>query len=130
MAIGDYDRVRPLRTGEVTPSGLDFTIVHRPPGELFKQVVRDRQFDITEMSLSTYTLWTSKTDGPYVGVPVFSSQLFRHSAIYVNADTGIDEPSDLRGKRVGVLPEYQITAATMARGMLEDRYDVSSTEMT
>ncbi len=130
MAIGDYDRVRPLQTGEVTPNGIDLTSVNRPPGELFKQVVRDQQFDITEMSLSTYTLWVSKTDVPYVGIPVFPSRLFRHSAIYVNTESGIDEPSDLYGKCIGVLPEYQITAATMARGMLEEEYGVSPENMT
>jgi 4,5-dihydroxyphthalate decarboxylase len=76
MAIGDYDRIRSLRTGEITSSGLDLTIVHCPPGELFKQVVRDHQFDITETSLSTYTLCSAKMDVPYVGVPVFPSRLF------------------------------------------------------
>ena len=130
MAIGDYDRVRPLRTGEVTPEGVDLTLVDRPPGELFKQVVEHRQFELTELSLSTYTLWTARGDCPYVGIPVFPSRFFRHSAIYVNSDAGIDEPADLRGKKVGVLPEYQITAATTVRGMLADEYDVDPEEMT
>lgn len=129
MAIGDYDRVRPLRTGEITAEGIDLTLVERPPGELFKQVVEYEQFECTEMSLSTYTLWTALGDCPYVGIPVFPSRFFRHSAIYVNADAGIDEPADLRGKKVGVLPEYQITAATMARGMLQDVYGVSPEEL-
>ena len=129
MAIGDYDRVRPLRTGEITPEGIDLTLVERPPGELFKQVVEYEQFECTEMSLSTYTLWTAMGDCPYVGIPVFPSRFFRHSAVYVNADAGIEDPADLRGKRVGVLPEYQITAATFVRGMLQDVYDVSPEEM-
>lgn len=129
MAIGDYDRVRPLRTGEITAEGIDLTLVERPPGELFKQVVEYEQFELTEMSLSTYTLWTAMGDCPYVGIPVFPSRFFRHSAIYVNADAGIEEPADLRGKKVGVLPEYQITAATMVRGMLQDVYDVSPEDL-
>jgi 4,5-dihydroxyphthalate decarboxylase len=129
IAIGNYDRVRPLRTGEVSPEGVDLTLVDRPPGELFKQVVEHRQFELTEMSLSTYTIWTSTGECPYVGIPVFPSRFFRHSAIYVNSDSGIDEPTDLRGKDVGVLPEYQITAATMVRGLLADEYGVDPEEM-
>lgn len=124
FAIGDYDRVRPLRTGEVTVPGVDLTLVTAPPGELFKQVAEFEQFALTEMSLSTYTLWTAQGDCPYVGLPAFPSRFFRHSAVYVNDDAGIDEPSDLAGRRVGVMPEYQITAATWVRGLLQHEYGV------
>lgn len=130
FAIGDYDRVRPLRTGEVNPEGLDLTLVNRPPGELFKQVAEHQQFELTEMSLSTFTLWTSMGDCPYIGIPVFPSRFFRHSAIYVNDDAGIEEPTDLAGKKVGVLPEYQITAATFARGMLQHQYGLDLEDVT
>jgi 4,5-dihydroxyphthalate decarboxylase len=130
FAIGDYDRVRPLRTGDVDPEGLDLTLVDRPPGELFKQVAEHQQFELTEMSLSTFTLWTSMGDCPYIGIPVFPSRFFRHSALYVNDDAGIDEPADLKGKTVGVLPEYQITAATFARGMLQHQYGVHPEDVT
>lgn len=130
MAIGDYDRVRPLRTGEISPAGINLTLVNRPPGELFKQVVEFEQFELTEMSLSTFTLWTATGECPYIGLPVFPSRLFRHSAIYVNRDSYIDEPADLRGADVGVLPEYQITAATMVRGFLDEEYDIAPEEMT
>lgn len=130
FAIGDYDRVRALRTGEVGVSGVDLTLVDVPPGELFKQVAEFEQFALTEMSLSTYTLWTSKGDCPYVGIPAFPSRFFRHSAIYVNDDAGIDEPADLVGRDVGVMPEYQITAATWVRGLLQHEYGVHPEDLT
>lgn len=130
MAISSYDRVQPLRTGEVSPEGVDLTLVDRPPGELFKQVAEHEQFALTEMSLSTYTLWTAMGECPYVGIPVFPSRFFRHSAIYVNSDAGIEEPQDLKGKDVGVLPEYQITAATTVRGILQHQYDVHPEDVT
>ena len=130
MAIGDYDRVRALRTGEVSLDGVDLTLVDRPPGVLFRQVAAHEHFELTEMSLSTFTLWTSTGECPYVGIPAFPSRFFRHGCIYVNDDAGIEEPADLRGADVGVMPEYQITAATMARGMLEEAYGVSPEEMT
>lgn len=122
--IGDYDRVRPLRTGEVSVPGVDLTLLAVPPGELFKQVAEFEQFPLTEMSLSTYTLWTARGDCPYVGLPAFPSRFFRHSAIYVNDDAGIEAPGDLADRRVGVMPEYQITAATWVRGLLQHEHDV------
>lgn len=130
IAIGDYDRVRPLRTGEVAVPGVDLTFVTVPPGELFKQVAEFEQFALTEMSLSTFVRWTARGDCPYVGIPVFPSRCFRHSAIYVDDDAGIEEPADLVGRSVGVLPEYQITAATWVRGMLHDEYDVHPEDLT
>jgi 4,5-dihydroxyphthalate decarboxylase len=59
---------------------------------------------------------------------VFLSRMFRHSAIYVRTDRGISRPQDLRGKRVGV-PEYQMSAAMWARGMLQEEYGVRPDEL-
>jgi 4,5-dihydroxyphthalate decarboxylase len=49
--------------------------------------------------------------------------LFRHSSIYCNRDSHIQEPSDLKGKKIGVF-DYQITAAVWIRGFLQHDYDV------
>ena len=49
--------------------------------------------------------------------------MFRHSSIYINGDSGIRDPKDLIGKRVGT-PEYQITASVWIRGILSDEYHV------
>lgn len=129
LAIGDYDRVRPLANGEVSPEGIDLNLVHRYPGELFWRVSRYQEFELSEMSLSTFTLWKSRGDCPYVGIPVFPSRIFRHGSIYINPDSGIETPEDLKGKKIGVEPEYQITAATMARGMLQHEYGVKPEDM-
>ena len=121
-----YDRVRPIETGDVKVEGIDLDITHVPPGELFTQIPQHPQaYDVTEQSFSSHVLWTSKDENPYVGIPVFPSRFFRHNGIYVNEDADIDEPADLRGKKVGIFITWQETAVVMMRGMLDEEYDVA-----
>src|SRR5262249_33250345 len=90
---------------------------------MFYRMARFREFDVSELSLSTYTVLRGRGE-PLIAIPVFPSFAFRHSAIFVRADVGIREPRDLVGKRVGV-PKYHMTAAVWVRGILEDEYGVS-----
>jgi 4,5-dihydroxyphthalate decarboxylase len=64
----------------------------------------------------------------FIAIPVFPSRTFRHSCIYINTESGVREPKDLAGKRVGV-PEYQITMAIWARGILQHEYGVKPEQM-
>jgi 4,5-dihydroxyphthalate decarboxylase len=118
IAVGDYDRVRPLVDGEVRIDGVDPIFMLLEPEEIFFQAFRHVDFDICELSLSSFALRTSRGDNPYVGVPVFTSRAFRHTAITVRTDR-IKSPADLKGKRIGV-PEYQLTACVWARAILEE----------
>jgi 4,5-dihydroxyphthalate decarboxylase len=86
-------------------------------------MLRHREFDVAEMSLSSYTLSLFSDHPPFIAIPVFPSRFFRHSCIYVHRGSNITQPKDLIGKRVGV-PEYQITAAVWIRGILADQYEV------
>src|SRR5262249_37946083 len=79
--------------------------------------------DVSEMSLSSYTILCSEGDSRFVAIPVFPSRVFRHSAIYVPASSPIERPQDLRGRRVGV-GDYQMTAAVWVRGLLQHEYGV------
>jgi len=81
------------------------------------------------MSLSSYTISLFREDPPFIAIPVFPSRSFRHSCIYINADSGIREPKDLMGKRI-VNPEYQMTAPVWIRGILSDEYGVPGTSAT
>jgi 4,5-dihydroxyphthalate decarboxylase len=85
--------------------------------------MRSQDFDICELSFSSYTVKTAQGDCPYVAVPVFLSRAFRHTSIYVRKDR-ISEPKDLKGKRIG-LPEYQLSANVWARAILQDDYGVA-----
>jgi 4,5-dihydroxyphthalate decarboxylase len=91
--------------------------------ETFFRMLRHREFDVAEMSLSSYTVSLFREQKHFIAIPVFPSRFFRHSCIYVNADAGIREPKDLIGRRVGS-PEYQMTAPVWIRGILQDEYGV------
>ena len=78
--------------------------------ETFFRMLRHREFDVAEMSMSSYTVSLHRDPQPFVAIPVFPSRFFRHSSIYVSRQSGIETPADLVGKRVGC-PEYQTQAA-------------------
>jgi 4,5-dihydroxyphthalate decarboxylase len=122
LACGDYDRTRALADGQVRVEGADLTMLALGPEEIFFRMVRFEEFDVAELSLSTYVL-TAQQDAPFVAIPVFPSRAFRHSGIYVHSGAGIDSPPDLVGRRVGVA-EYQLTANVWIRGILADFHGV------
>ncbi|MFD8075007.1 ABC transporter substrate-binding protein [Streptomyces sp. NPDC059718] len=131
FACGDYDRTRALEEGTIRPDGIDLTYLRLPVEETFFRMMRHREFEVAEMSLSSYVL--SLGDGtepsPFVALPVFTSRMFRHGALYCHADSGITGPEDLRGKRVGT-PEFQLTACVWMRGILADRHGVPFDSVT
>jgi 4,5-dihydroxyphthalate decarboxylase len=128
VAMGDYDRTRPLFDGRVQIDGVDPVYMLLAPEEMFFRAMRSQDFDITELSLSSYLVKHSRGECPYIGVPVFLSRAFRHTSIYVRKDR-IGKPADLKGKRMG-LPEYQLTANVWARALLEDDFGVRPQDIT
>jgi 4,5-dihydroxyphthalate decarboxylase len=124
IATADYDRVRPLVDGAVTVDGVAPVFMLLEPEEIFFRAFRHAEFDIAELSLSSFTVRTARGDNPYVGVPVFPSRAFRHSGIYIRTDRGIRSPADLKGRKVG-LAEYQLTANVWIRAFLDDDFQVA-----
>ena len=128
IAVGDYDRTRPLFDGAVQIDGVDATFMALEPEEIFFRAFRHAEFDVCELSLSTFAVRTAAGECPYIGVPVFPSRAFRHTSIYIRTDRGIRTPADLKGKRIGV-PEYQLTANVWARMMLQEEHGVSPADI-
>lgn len=128
VAVGDYDRTRALIDGTVQIDGVEPVCMTLSPEEIFFRAFRHAEFDICELSLSSFTVKTAQRDCPYVGVPAFVSRAFRHTSIYVRTDR-IKKPQDLKGKRIGV-PEYQLTAIVWARAILEDDFGVKPSDVT
>jgi 4,5-dihydroxyphthalate decarboxylase len=123
FACWDYDRMRALQDGRVRPEGIDLNFLSLPVEETFYRQLRHQEFDVSEMSLSSYLLTLDREEPPFVALPVFPSRFFRHQSIYVNTGSGIERPADLVGKRVGT-PEYQMTAGVWQRGILAEEYGV------
>src|SRR4051812_23183178 len=109
--------------GRVQPEGIDLNYMSMPVEETFFRMLRNREFDVAEMSLSSYTVSLNRPDKPFIAIPVFPSRFFRHSCIYVNSKSGIRQPKDLIGRKIGN-PEYQMTAPVWIRGILQDEYGV------
>ena len=128
IAVGDYDRVRPLVDGTVGIDGVEPIFMALEPEEIFFRAFRHADFDVCELSLSSFAVKTAKGDCPYVGIPVFPSRAFRHTSIYVRTDR-IRAPADLKGKRIGV-PEYQLTANVWARAILEEEHGIAPADVT
>lgn len=123
VACWDYDRTRLLFDGRVAIEGCRTNMLSLPVEETFFRALRAAEFDVAELSLSSYTMMRARGECPYVAIPVFLSRMFRHSAIYIPAGSAIQTPEDLKGKTVGV-PEYQLTAPVWVRGILQDEYGV------
>ena len=122
FACWDYDRTRALVDGRVAVDGVDLICHSLPVEETFFRMLRYREFDACEMSLSSYCLSKFRDDA-FIALPAWPSRFFRHSCVYINEKSGIKEPKDLIGKRIGN-PEYQMTAPAWIRGIMADEYGV------
>ena len=96
---------------------------------MFWRQLKFAEFDVSEMSVSSLIIATANGPTEWVALPIFSMRQFFHTSILVRADSGIMQPSDLRGKRIGV-PEYQQTWAVWSRGILADEFGVQPSDMT
>jgi len=129
LGCGDYDLVRPLREGKVRAEGMEinFVPIDKPPEVHWRMGIHG-EFDAAEMSFGTYVAGKARGDFPFVAIPAFVYRKFRHSAAYINSNSGIIRPEDLAGKRIGV-PEWQMTATIWLRGILQDDHGVAVTNV-
>jgi 4,5-dihydroxyphthalate decarboxylase len=114
--------------GTIQPEGVDLNYIALGPSEAFWRMLNNEEFDVSEMSLSSYTILRSEGDHRFIALPVFPSRIFRHSCLYISSSSGIQAPEDLRGKRIGV-GDYQMTASVWVRGFLQHDYQVEPKEM-
>ena len=123
LAVTMLDRTRAVLDGTIRPEGLDLNCLPLSAEEIFWRMNRHEEFDAAEMSGTAYFIERSRPHPRFLAMPVFLSRAFRHSGIYVHANSGIARPEDLIGRRVGA-PEYAVTAITWIRGMLQHEYGI------
>lgn len=121
VGCGLYDRTLPLAQGTIQPNGLDLEWNSLPPHELFGRVLKE-QYSVGEMSLAYLSLLSASGDRRFVGLPIFLSRIFRHSALFVRKESRI-APDQLRNKRIGV-SSYAMTAAVWVRWLLRIDYQI------
>lgn len=128
MASGAYDRIRAIRDGTVKVEGCAVTYHMVEPNQLFVRNLKNQEFDVSEMSFSTYIALRDQGRSHYTAIPVFLSRAFRHSAMFVRAGCGIASAADLKGKRIGT-PEYFTTMLVWLRGVLSDEYGIAPSDL-
>ena len=128
IALPNNERTRPIIEGRVSPKAIRLLATALHPSEMFWRQLHFKEFDISEMSLSSLTIATAAGIKDWVAIPVYSARMFFHTRILVHNDSGIETPQDLKGKRVGV-PEYQQTSAIWSRGILEHEFGVAPKDM-
>jgi 4,5-dihydroxyphthalate decarboxylase len=128
VGISSYDHVRDLFTREYMPEGLSLRQLDLPVEELFYRFITWREWEVSEISFGKFVAMRAAGDESLVGIPVFPSRVFRHSAMFVRADSPLEHPSELRGLRIGI-PEWVQTAGIYMRGTLADEFGVGLTEV-
>lgn len=123
FVTGLNERVRPLVDGTIAPEGVELIPTISDPSETFWRQLNFEEFEVSEMSLSSYLI--AKSNGmDMIAIPTFPSRRFMHAQLSYHVDSGVQQASDLVGKRIGV-GEYQQTAALWTRGVLEHDFGVS-----
>jgi 4,5-dihydroxyphthalate decarboxylase len=117
------ERVDPLMNGTIEAEGIEIVPTYSHPSETFWRQLKFQEFDVGEMSMSSYLI-ARERGFDMIALPVFPSRRLFHTELSYNTDSGIKSPADLVGKRIGV-GEYQQTAALWQRGILEHDFGVS-----
>ena len=100
LMLADYHRTRPLLNGEVKAKGVNLQPRRAETGEACMRPVYE-EFDIAEMSMSWYMMARCRKE-PVIALPIFPLRMQIHPYILCSASSGIDQPGDLKGKKIGI----------------------------
>jgi 4,5-dihydroxyphthalate decarboxylase len=119
-----------LKDGTVTPRGFTFDFEEIPVLiDGFRRMVRGLEFDVSEMAITTY-LCGREHGVRFTALPIFLVRAFHHGAIVYNTKVGIQSPTDLEGRRVGVNRGYTVTTGLWARSILQEELGVDLSRIT
>jgi 4,5-dihydroxyphthalate decarboxylase len=119
-----------VKDGTVVPDGYSLDFEEVPVlVKGFRRMVRELAFDVSEMALTTY-LTAREHDVKFTALPIFLVRGFHHNAIVVRRDSGITDPGQLVGKRVGVNRGYTVTTGVWARSIMANQYGLDLDSVT
>jgi 4,5-dihydroxyphthalate decarboxylase len=129
IAIATYGHTRDIKGGAAAIAGVEPDFVEVVPIiGAFRRMVRDVEFDVCEMAPTTYMI-ARALGAPFIALPIFLMRRFHHGGFVVRPDSGIKEPKDLEGKKVGVRA-YSVTTGVWTRGIFVNEYGLDSSKVT
>jgi ABC-type amino acid transport substrate-binding protein len=96
------ERVDPLMNGTIQAEGIEIVPTYSHPSETFWRQLRFKEFEVGEMSMSSYLI-ARERGFDMIALPVFPSRRLFHTELSYHSDSGVKEPGDLAGKRIGVV---------------------------
>lgn len=129
VAIGPHEHAKQLTSGAITLPGYELEFLDVSPIiAAFRRMVRSLEFDICEVAPTTY-LVAREAGVAMTALPVFLGREFHFTNIVCGAGSGIEKPTDLEGRRVGVRA-YTVSTGVWARALLRTEYGVDPNAIT
>src|SRR5438046_6304418 len=84
-----------LKDGSVKPRGATLECIEvAPMPRLFDRMIKDREFDVSEMAIVTY-LQGKEFGESFTAIPIFPLRAFPHGTVAYNVNSGAQKPKDL-----------------------------------
>jgi ABC-type nitrate/sulfonate/bicarbonate transport system substrate-binding protein len=129
VGVYRYEHTEPLFDGRVAVEGADVTLETAPLiSDLFQRMAQG-ELDICEFGLTYFLRTFDRPESPFLALPIFPNRNFRHSALFVNTDSGIERPADLAGKTVGEFALWGHDPGVWMKGILAQDYGVTPGQM-
>ena len=126
----DYNRLAALADGRVPIEGCRVTYEVTSIGPMNMHALGGpKTRHVTEIGLIPYLLaWANAGIRDYALLPIPALRVFRHKSMWVRSDSGIEDPAELKGRKVGIVG-YSSSSLTWIRGVLQDEYGVSPEDL-
>lgn len=126
MRLGGYryEHTAAVFAGEIPIEGFDVLPTTRPLiSDVFRELVAG-EYDVAELGLTYFLRMWDTEESPFVALPIFPNRNFRHSALFVRADSGIERPEDLVGRAVGEFALWGHDPGVWVKGILAEEFGV------
>ncbi len=129
MGLYRYEHTAPLFDGRVGIDGVDAELMTSPLVSDVFHAMAVGELDVAEFGLTYFLRTFDLADSPFLALPIFPNRNFRHEALFVNTDSGIETPQDLAGKTVGEFALWGHDVGVWIKGILADEHDVTPQQM-